>query len=198
MAENNNSGFFSDAERRVIDGVQSSGVHPPLIRMKLREKEKKANFMEFHYNPGEIGMDKGLNFQDDEVPGMKVSRPQFKSGGARKFKFQLFLNDFGEKPDRSAVNRKGVAKTVEEVIYWLEQMAVPTVQSTVDKYGGEPPRLEWIWREVMVCYITGLSVNRTILYHNSFDACRATVDLELTEYLDHSASDGGGFQWKWL
>jgi len=178
-------------------GGKVSGVHPPLIRMRLREKDAKSNFMDFHYNPSDIGMSKGLNFEEDDVPGMKVSRPQFKSGKARKFTFQMFLNDYGEKSFRSAPQRNGQAKTVEEVIFWLEQVSVPTSQSTVSKYKGEPPRLEWIWREVMVCYITSLSVNRTMFYHDTFDACRATVDLELTEYLDHPGSDGG-FQWKWL
>lgn len=183
--------------------------HPVVKRMRLWVKDKKnEDFMEFHYNPSEINVEKGLDFKEDEVPGFKNTRPQFKQGKAKKFSFTLFLNQFGESASRGIPKLKGVTikgRTVfdqnlrtkfcpvEEAIEWLEQHAVPTKQASVKSFdGNEPPLLKFQCWEVISCYITRLSVKRTIFDPIYFQARRATVELELTEYLDHPGSGGGG------
>lgn len=183
-------------------------THPSLKRMRLWVKDKKdEDFMEFHYNPSEINVAKAIDFEDDEVPGFMVTRPQFKQGKARKFSFTLFLNELGEHESyRGTPKIEGVEisgrtifdqdlsqrrRPVEEAIEWLEQHAVPTKQSSVESFdGNEPPLLMFQCWEVVTCYITNLNIKRTIFHPTDFQARRATVDIELTEYLDHPGSGG--------
>lgn len=195
---------------------------PVVKRMKLwrttAEKDYlNEDFMEFHYNPSEINVEKGIDFKEDEVPGFKTTRPQFKQGKARKFTFTLFLNEFGEEwgdgitkrkyrgiPKLKGIEFKGrevygvgissKSRPVEEAILWLEQHAVPTNPSAVTAFdGNDPPLLKFQCWEIIKCYITKISVKRTIFNPIDFQARRATVDLELTEYLDHPGSGGGGW-----
>jgi hypothetical protein len=175
--------------------------------MRLWVKDKRdEDFMEFSYNPTEINTSLAIDFEDDEVPGLMSTRPQFKSGKAKTFSFSLFLNEIGESKSRGEAKLKGVTiqgrkiydqnlsnqkRPVEEAIEWLEQHALPTRQASVDAFdGNEPPLLMFQCWEIVTCYITNISVKRTLFSPIDFQAVRATVDLELTEYLDHPGSGG--------
>jgi hypothetical protein len=171
-----------------------------------RHGARDTDFMEFHYNPSEISTSKSIQYEDDGVPGLKTTRPQFKQGNARTFSFTLFLNEFGESASRGEPKLKGITikgrkvydqnltlrrRPVEEAIEWLEEHAIPSRQSSIDAFDdNEPPALMFQCWEVVIVVITSINVTRTLFHPTDFQAVRATVDLSLKEYLEHPGSGG--------
>lgn len=173
---------FQALEARPLVGGNQA-VSPRQRKMVLRELMGTAEqpafgnkFLVFDYTPEELTDSKQVDYED-EGDKVCITRPEFKTSKGRVMSFSAFFNDWG----KGEQNRVNGDMSVEEKIALLRVWQCPSPSSIAG--AGAPPVLALVWREFFRCVLTGAEVTRQKLHPQSHNAIRATVSIELKEWI---------------
>jgi hypothetical protein len=133
-------------------------------------------FITLDYAPEEWTDAKATDWKDEDKD-VCVGALEFDTSHGRVLAMTLFFNDWGE----DDAHRGAPKLRVEEKIAWLRLRQCPKDGSIAGD--ASPPVLALVWREFFKCVLTKVDVTRTKLHPLTLDAIRATVDIELKEFV---------------
>ena len=199
--DNTDTGAGSDASTNSVpvfkvpeNTMDGLGYHPKTNRLQIIKMEGDETAPQLssdkvvcHYFPTKFTETYKTEYQKQQVRGVAVQRLQFIFGQPRVWTMTLLFNDLGEPASRQGVSgRKSVDASLASLADWTRppigggrSEAAATQRDLV----RPPIVLVAMLKDSFLCYITGLSINRTHLHPITSATLRATVDLEFSEFL---------------
>ena len=202
-----------------IPGIFSSQTPTSLRTVQKRtmrmqtKKNPGSDFLEFGLTPTQVVDRKVIDYNENQVSGVRASKPQFMLTRSQELTFVVFMNEWGAKAEdlpkisvpivtRADLGGAVIAKVqpigVEQAITWLRRKMVPSRTSTFGEGEEAPPVLEFIagpWflggtfsttevSNVFTCILTQADVTSVIIDPLTHHRVRSTVEITLREFLE--------------
>jgi nucleoid-associated protein YgaU len=149
--------------------------------LRLKKTGDVAESVDVMFNPKELTFSRTNSWNQDESPKANGPAIEFKSGGSRTLKLQLFFDTY-----KTAQN--GKAEDVNEM-YTKKILAMMDVDSEwTDKKNkkGRPPNVIFLWGKMVgfEAVITSINQRFTLFMPTDGTPVRTVLDITLTEVKD--------------
>lgn len=133
-------------------------LHPSIVAWSLFEMNDPSQILHFQYNPSVLDEDIESRWKEKEVTGSPTQTLTYTGRKPNVFRFQLFLNEWGE--DSSPTNNRGKNMSVEEQIAWINTRMYPGFDADRKNFVA-PPILIFSWKEYVPVVIQSAKIHRT-------------------------------------
>lgn len=149
--------------------MSSSATDKARIKILDEELEPGDDEIVVQFNPGEVSVDKGVNYAEQEIPGLDSPLQQFVSGSAESLSVELFFDVYEDRPDQ-------VADDVRELTDRVNELAM------IDGDRHAPPLVKFAWGTITFESVIESANTTYTMFRRDGTPVRARMDVTFREY----------------